>query len=230
MDTHNKENHFFLTAIFSFMIGVFILLLILVLLMKRANDAQLQSLGSADMITNGYQPNNKSFAPTGRGVFTLTAKAAKPAYVAGDILTLVLTASSDNQVVSGYDAVLTYDEERLQFITAKNLQIDFETFVKDRPGAPLFFTGVKKISAQKPMVFDQTVLAELTFGVKLKVENNLEVVNQKPIDIGLEFIPGSTRDSNIINTDNLDILYQTNGLSILVSPLQQPLNLYNDDF
>lgn len=159
-----------------------------------------------------------------RGFLTLKTKDSKTSYERKDAITLTVFADSVGENISGFDLVLNYPAGIVSYSEKKNLEAgDFDLFGGAKNGK-LVLTGVKKLNAQKPSVFQETPLVELMF---------------KPVSTGkavftFEAVPDSKKDSNLITDTNEDVLGQTASVEIFIGEsvqllLLQPLRLNGTD-
>ena len=212
MNTHHTHNRYFYTALFSLMIGIFVILIALILIMRTGYDMSFVP----DSFVNTMMPRrNPPVMPVKKGTLTLSDKNMKTSYKTGEVITVVVSADSDGRSISGYDAVLTYDSSKVSFSRVKNLRDDFQTFVKKGTVSPVTLTGVKKLDASRESVFFQTPLAEFSFIVKAGILST--TVTNAPATFNLGFVPGSTQDSNLIDELSEDVLGKIEGVTIPIS-------------
>ncbi len=212
MNNHDSHHRYFYTALFSLIIGIFVILVAVVLIMRTVYDMPL----IADSFVNTIVPQrNISVVPLRKGALILSVKNRKGSYKAGEIITVVVSAYSDARSISGYDAVLSYDSSKVTFSKIKNLRDDFQTFVKKGVVSPVTLTGVKKLDASQVSVFSGTPIAEFAFMVKTDAMTNTSSINSSA-EFNLGFIPGSTQDSNLIDETSEDVLGKVEGVMITI--------------
>lgn len=211
MNTHKKIYHnYFYIVLFSFIIAIFIMLIAVVLMMRTIYEVPLHVF---------YSPARRrpTAVPLRKGTLTLSVKNEKGSYQAGERVTIVVSAESDERSISGYDVTLSYDSSKVTFSNMKNMQDDFQTFVKKSAVSPVVLTAVKKLETSTDSVFYQTSLAEFSFIVKSGIFLNQPSLSTQSASFDLGFVPGSTQDSNLIDTASEDILGKVSGVAITVS-------------
>lgn len=199
---HNKK---FLTLILAILCLIFLLLIVsLVIILKKTSS-------SKPPATAKISPTKSAPVVKERGRLTLKPKNNRTIVSRQKPITLFLYADSDNQPITGYDAVVNYDSTKVDFVNYKNLQPDFQVFTKKEKNE-LMITGVKNLNSTGPTVFADSSLIELTFQGKQTGQTNFS----------LEYTPESKKDSNLINDKTKDILGKVEGVKISIG---QQLNL-----
>lgn len=142
------------------------------------------------------------------GKIGLSHKNQAQTYRNGQTVTLFVYADTKDQKITAYDAVLTYDSEQLRFDSVSNIVdgIDLaETNrILDDGTGELVITGVQSLSKKEAFIFNNTALAEVTF----------TIVGSGPINVGLDYEPGGTAESNLMTLRNEDILSNVAGTII----------------
>lgn len=116
-------------------------------------------------------------------------------------VTVVVYADSDKMSISGYDIVLKYDSKRYKYLNYNNVQADFQSF-PFAAANKVTITGIRKLTSLDSVIFTDTALAEITF----------DIVVPGNVSFSLDFTPGSSKDSNLINDKNKDILGKVEGI------------------
>lgn len=137
-------------------------------------------------------------------VMKIKSPAGKRIYLTNETMSLNLVADSGGKPVSGYDAVLTFDETILQFVDIDSNLNTFDVFKKVEPGR-VSITGVKKINDKNLVVFDDQPVAMLFFKAK----------DRGTAELALQFNKGATNDSNLI-AGTADVLEFVEGLTVYV--------------
>ncbi|HLC94731.1 MAG TPA: cohesin domain-containing protein [Patescibacteria group bacterium] len=208
--TEKHHSALFFTAVFSLVVIIFAALIFALM-------TQVKKTTSPGASTQFVAPTTAP-AVVQPGVIKLIPKDGKTSYRAGDTVTLRFIAHSAGDTVTGYDAVVRYDTDKMRFVKAASVNDDFQLFAdKNQPSAPLFITGVKKLASTTPVVFSDTVIAELTFTV-VKGAGAGAGEGSGFVTFNLDFIPGGTKDSNLINEKTQDILGRVEGVVIQVAP------------
>lgn len=214
-NTHHAHHRYYYTALFSLIIGIFVILIVVLLIMRTAYDMPMHLFYGPDSYVNSLMPEKNPSVLVRKGVLTLSLKNQKVSYQIGDIITVVVSADSDNKSISGYDAVLSYDSSKVTFSKVKNVRDDFQTFVKKGVVSPVTLTGVKKLDASEVSVFSGTPLAEVSFIVKTGALIDTSSIHPSA-EFNLGFIPGSTQDSNLIDEISEDVLGKVAGVAITI--------------
>lgn len=121
------------------------------------------------------QTNNSAPTPTIRptkGTMSLTPKSGIARYSVNEEVILNLVADSDNEDISGYDTIVSYDSSALEFVKATSTIPEFKIFSFSKDNY-LSITATKNLQATTPSVFVNTVLVELIF--KPKTTGNFTV-------------------------------------------------------
>lgn len=202
----NMKKTLFLT------LGIIVLLglvgIVIVISKKNIKKEPSQSSSFLFSKPNSLSPTSSitSFLPSTTGQFILKTKNQKKIFSQNEPIIISVFADSSNQSISGYDVVLIFDQQRINFSSAKSLINDFQVFTQQKENK-LFITGTKKLSANQPIVFSQTPILEITFQPKQKGQ----------INIFFDYQPKSTKDSNLINEKTQDILEKVEGISLEIS-------------
>lgn len=139
------------------------------------------------------------------GILTIKTKDNKTIFAKNNPFVIYIIANSNNQSITGYDAVLNYEEEKVDLIGYKELQSDFHLFLRKSKNQ-LMFSAVKKITSNNPVSFSDSPLIELTFQPK---KSGL-------INFSFDFSPQNQKDSNLINDKTEDILGKIEGVKIYI--------------
>lgn len=141
----------------------------------------------------------------GNGKIYLKTKDGKNTYAVSEQINLVVYASSDEKSITGYDVVINYDPKKVKFIINNNLLSNFQIFPYDGKGK-FMLTGIKNISSNVSSVFVNTALTEIVF--QPLVSGNISFLP--------EFIPGSKKDSNLIDGGNKEVLGKVEGVNLTI--------------
>ena len=159
-------------------------------------------------VTSGSEQTQEQYVITGR--IGLSPKGTHTSYKKGQTVTLFVYADSQEQEITGYDAVLRYDTNKIRFESVTSVLEGMDIYeTEDAIGADtreLIVTGIQSMSQGEPFVFNNTALAEVTF----------TVLESGPVDISLVYEPGSQRESNLITSRNQDILSTVIGTTLEV--------------
>jgi hypothetical protein len=199
-ETHN--NKLFITALVSVVIIIFVLLIGALMVtqlnsQKGANTTQVDSKKANEM-TNPLKDLD-------HGNFSLTSSSASAAL--GSTVTIAVVADSAGKNINGYDVVLKYDPKLLQFSSFKPLEQDFQVFQVDKANtSKLTLTGTKRLNTN-PVMFAKTQILEVTF--KTLAKGNATV--------SFDYAPLSRTDSNLVSTENKDVLGSASGLELNIN-------------
>ena len=199
----NQNQHQRLTMIIFISLSLIFVILALFLFWQKKQKSQ--SLSQTETKTN-LSPSSTPIPQKEKGVLTLKTKDNQTIVSQNTPFTIYIYAHSDNQSITGYDVVLNYNQEIVQFIDHKNLQSDFQIFVKQNKNQ-LMITGVKKLTSNNPTIFADSPLIELTFQPK----------KTGSVTFSFDFTPQSKKDSNLINEKTEEILGKVEGVSLSIS-------------
>lgn len=143
------------------------------------------------------------------GTMATTPKGSKTMYRKGDVVTMLISADSKGDRITGYDAVLRYDPTMLQFDKVASLVEGLDLYQTEvasevQGKTDLVVTGIQSISQKEPFLFNNTPLVEVTFMVKKKGTALIDMV----------FAPGHTTESNLMNAQTQDILSSAQGTTL----------------
>jgi len=144
------------------------------------------------------------------GLLGLSQKGGDKPVVRGQDVTLFVYADSQNQDITGYDAVLRYDNTQLEFKTVTSLIEGVDLYqtndVAEGNLYDLVITGVKSLTYQGQFLFNRTAVAEVTF----------RPLKSGEAKIAFMYEPGSNSDSNLIDGKNMDILSSVADLTLTI--------------
>ncbi len=140
----------------------------------------------------------------GPGRLLLKTKTGESLFSVGQPITLVVVANSAGQPIAGYDVVVKYDPNSASFVSSKSLLDDFQAF-PDKTASAAAITAVRKLNVSNTP-FTDTALAEFVFQPK----------SSGTLQFSLDFVPASTRDSNLIDETSKDILGGVQGITVRV--------------
>ncbi|MDH7476326.1 MAG: cohesin domain-containing protein [Microgenomates group bacterium] len=194
-ETEEKNsNQTFLIVIAGVIVLFIILLLVFISGSKKKTVNYSQNIPEVSPVPTVIQE---------KGVLSLKSKTGKTNFSVGQTITLVVNAYSDNKPITGYDAVIKTDDNLLKYLGQKSLNPNFQLFTSVKPNQ-IYLTGVKKLNTNEEIVFDNTDIAELTF----------KVLKSGTINLGLDFVPGSKKDSNLIDNQSADQLGKVEGITL----------------
>ncbi len=187
------KEHFVIKVVAGGLIAVFLLLYVYI----NNRQASLSKMSLAPSI----QPVSPTSVPH-LGVIDLTLSDQLKKYV-GQTVTVVLTASSANRLISGYDLALNYDPGAFQFSQAQSLLSGYTTY-SFISGGHLAITTVKKPQSTA-MTFDQTPIVKLIF------------VAKKAGNYSFSLAPGIAKDkTQMVDTRSNIIVPQTGSVTIAI--------------
>jgi hypothetical protein len=199
-ETHN--NKLFITALVSVVIIIFVLL-IGALMVTQLNSKKGQNNTKADIQKENEMTN--PLKDLDHGSLTLTT--TPTAVVAGSTVSMMVVADSAGKMINGYDVVLKYDPTLLEFSSFKPLQQDFQVFQVDKTNtAKLTLTGTKRLNTN-PIIFAQTQILEVSF----------KALKKGNASVSFDYAPLSRTDSNLVSSENKDVLGSTNGLELNIN-------------
>lgn len=198
MEPQKNQHKLFFVSLFSVLFLIFVLLIVLVLSSKKnikKPEAMSTTVPSAmptpsPEIGNGQMILNTSRAPVTQNT----------------LIPVTVEASSAGKAITGYDMILKYDPAYIQVVSHTNKNTNFTIYKTDKNKEGLaIFTGTKNFNATS-QVLDNNEL----FDIQLKA---LKPGNTK---VDIEYIAGSKADSNLVDTENKDILGRVAGITITI--------------
>ncbi|MDO8497040.1 MAG: cohesin domain-containing protein [bacterium] len=143
-----------------------------------------------------------SQSPSPTVVASLQLESGKEILEVGNTTDVGVVGKSDKSI-TGYDAVIIYDPSQVEFVDASSSSNSFD-FYKEQKDGRLILTGIQKLSIATPTLLHDQVVAHVRFKIK-KVGTSF---------LSLEYIPGSKKDSNLIDTQSHDVLTSVKGTQI----------------
>lgn len=127
-------------------------------------------------------------------------KGTQTTFRRGQQVTLFVYADSQSQPITGFDAVLRYNQTKLRFESVKSVLDGLEVYETEeevaKDATELIVTGIQSLRIREPFVLNNTALVEVTF----------TVLGSGTIPVELVYEPGSERETNLITTLNQDIV------------------------
>ncbi len=174
-------------------IGMFIVILlvafgVLLLFMFTKGLKEKKSLNK-EMETTRVITQEKEPTPTevdrlkntkGQGLSSM--KIDKATYTTKDIVFVTVNLDSLNKNVVGFDLIVKYDPQKLDYMRAVVLNNSFNLISRKNKGE-LILTGLKKLKAKDATVFSNSGLVKVSFQPKTKGETNVSVVSKMGKDI-----------------------------------------------
>lgn len=144
------------------------------------------------------------------GRMGLTQKGSAASFRKGDTVSFFIYADASKQEIDAYDAVIHYDVSKLKFESASSLLEDMDMYTSESEptdaGGEVVLTGVRSLSRKTSFTLSNTALAEIHFSAVAPGQTKLEVFYE----------PGSRKDSNLMNTHNLDVLSSVGDATITI--------------
>lgn len=134
----------------------------------------------------------------------LTMSTNQQVVTVGTTFTVSIVADTQNQFVSGYDAVVGYDPKIATYVSTTNVDPNFSVYEK-ASDTSVAVTGVKK-SPSTHAQFRGEPIVTLTF--RARAVGNTGIV--------ISYVPGSTLQSNIYNEKTINILQMVENKRIFV--------------
>ncbi|KXK08822.1 MAG: hypothetical protein UZ21_OP11001000377 [Microgenomates bacterium OLB22] len=136
-----------------------------------------------------------AIAPKRKGIIKVGMQDNRVLVGKGETLSLVVVASSGGVEVNGYDVVLQYDPEVVQFIDVQPIETDFDSVSTVSDNA-LIITGSLKLSKEVSPVLKDNALSIIRF----------KTLREGSPRFALDFINGSMKDTNLATSKAEDIL------------------------
>ncbi len=126
----------------------------------------------------------------------------KQTYVAGDEVVVRVYANSQQTPISGYDAVIRYNPEYVEYLDARSVTDAFSLYTQPSKGTTSL-TGMRPLN-DSPAAVSQVV-----------AEARYRVIKTGKVTFELKYSPGGTADSNLIDSSSKDILSSVNRVEVL---------------
>lgn len=174
----------------------------------------LLAVGSFFIVTKGVLLKNissnesnftqtKKETPENAATLRILTKKKKNLYKQGETITFIVTGSSKNQPVTGYDVVIRYDPAYLKFLALNNSNPEFQV-LHNQEDYRLMVTGFKQLQDVKATILSQTPLFEINF-------QSQQLGTAK---LNIEYVPKGTKTSNLTNNKAVNILESVKGASV----------------
>lgn len=194
METYEYHNKLFYTGVSTVLIVVFLIITAIAIIVFRGNS-------NSQPATSEQSTQQTNF----QGSLSLVIQNAKPSYTVGDTVEVQVIANSGESEIVGYDADLMVGTGA-QFVSATSLLSDFDVRTTNKNDT-VIVTGFKKLSASGGSVLVGTPVASVTF--KLNRAGSIAITPQ--------LIPGQKTESNLIDTNNENVLTSAEGVEITVN-------------
>lgn len=125
----------------------------------------------------------------------------KQTYAAGDEVLVRVVVNSQQTPIAGYDAVITFDPQYVTYQDSKSVSNNFSLYAQPNGGSTSL-TGMRPLN-ESPLAVNEGV-AEVRY----------RVIKTGKVVFGLKYSPGSTADSNLIDSSSKDILSSVNGTEV----------------
>ena len=112
-----------------------------------------------------------------KGTLSLIPKSGLAKYSLTQNVVLNLVADSSNEDISGYDALIGYDNTAFDFVSATSVIPDFKIFTFPKENY-ISVTATKNLQSSSPSIFTNTILIEITLKPK-KVGNFTVSINEE---------------------------------------------------
>lgn len=147
---------------------------------------------------------NPLIVATHPGTLKLETDSRGVVFEANKEIEIILSGDSKEIPVGGYDAVINYDPDMLEFISAKNEMEDFNFFITQKTNQITFTSSVKLSSRPSPIA--DGILATLRFKSKKEGKTMLT----------FQYKPDATIDSNMLSNKMKDILGTVGDLNLVI--------------
>lgn len=138
---------------------------------------------------------------------SMKIQASKTSFAMSEKIPVSVVASSDGKAVTAFDTVIEYDPQFLTLTERKPPPLqDFSYFGKNSTTL-ISVSAVQKVDSTAQVKFDNTTLFELEFTPKKPGKTVLKII----------YMPGSTSESNLIDSSSEDILSQAAGVEITIN-------------
>ncbi|OGK28864.1 hypothetical protein A3D06_01000 [Candidatus Roizmanbacteria bacterium RIFCSPHIGHO2_02_FULL_40_9] len=161
--------------------------------------------------TNSVNTTSQPRQETPTGALGMTIKGGKRSFSKGEKITFFVYADSYGKEVEAYDVVLRYAQDKLKLDDVSSSIDGIDIYDTEeqvsQTHSEVIITGVKGLSNKTQYVFNKTALIEVMFTALSSGESDTTLVYEK----------GSKRDSNLIDTANVDILNTVTSESVKIN-------------
>ncbi len=105
----------------------------------------------------------------------MLANAGKSTYEVGDEIILTVAADSNGSDINGFDALLGYDPEKLEVVSAESAKKEFQLFTFKNP-TYLSLTATKLLTVNAPAVFTGDILITVKMKAKASGKTSVELM------------------------------------------------------
>lgn len=198
METQKNQHKLFFVSLFSVLFLIFVLLIVMVLSSKeniKKSESMTTTLPSAIPTPSPEIGNGQIILNTSRAPVTQNA-----------LIPVTVVASSEGKAITGYDLILTYDPAFIEVVSHTNKNANFTIYKTDKnKDGKVIFTGTKNFNAVS-QVFENSELFDI----------QLRALKAGTTKVGIEYVPGSKADSNLVDTENKDVLGRVAGITVTV--------------
>ncbi len=195
----NNERDVHISVLKTSLIVLAVILAVLFVL--KVSQSYIKKMKVSDTTSSVLKSSQKS---TKKGIFSLKSTTGRTIFLPGEAMNILLTADSQDTPVSGYDLVFENLDPSITLTDARSLSDSFDVRVVDSKKGWIN-GGLQLQKNVEGFTFDSLDIAELTFTKS----------GQGMIDLSVDFKPGETRDSNLMQMNPpQDILAEVQGITL----------------
>ena len=168
-----NHKHPVIQRVYVYILVLTVLLLVVVWAILKSQSTP-QS-GAESQPSQTQEQNKVVVKKINKGSVSLATKDDVTRVAVGTPITLYLVATSENEDVVGYDALLKYDKNGFTFNTVTSLLPEFEIFKNDGPDH-LSVTATQPPKQNTRTILDNSKILEYTFTAKEKGDYTFSLV------------------------------------------------------
>lgn len=157
-----KKFYYFSYLIFGGIFFLFLALIFTFILSKNKSRNQPLTINQPKNISSSPTP---SPIPSSKKFFKLKLATSKKIFSLNDQINVEVYADSEGKNISGFDLLISYNPQELEFVNASSESNDFSLYSFKKENY-ITLTGTKKINSDRPTVFSSTKIANLIFKPK----------------------------------------------------------------
>lgn len=172
------------------LLGFFILFVIIVLALvfKNRKSSMVGEKNTSEITQAPVIPT----VMVKEGTATLKTSDAAARYAKGATISVEVLADSNGSDVVGYDLLVSFDTDKMDFVAVTSLSPDFKIYKLVRSGG-VTLTGTKQLTIKTPTVFANAKIAILTFRSKVKGVATVGITSNEGKEV-TQFVDGKSKN------------------------------------
>lgn len=155
--------------------GIIIISLVLIFTIFLLKKFQNKSL-MINQQKNIFPSPTQFEIPSSKKFFKLSLPPLQKVFSLNDQINIDIYADSEGKNISGYDLIISYDPQGLEFVSAQSTLNDFSLYSFKKEGR-LSLTGTKKLNSNNQTIFASTKIAILNFKPKKRGTHTVSLLS-----------------------------------------------------